>query len=85
MQEYMKLLGFLVKDKVTSKEGVVTSISFDLYGCIQAIVQPLDGSESKWFDLKRLVQVGEAPVMELPDFVNVPGGNELPMYPQQPL
>ena len=53
------LLGYRVKDKVTGFEGVVTSVAFDLYGCIQCLVHPgLDDKgemrELKWFDSNRL-------------------------------
>lgn len=70
---HLDLLGLKVKDKVTGFKGVVTSLSFDLYGCIQAIVTPeigKDGNkgESHWFDVTRLSITSEKPVMDLPDF-----------------
>ena len=34
---HLELLGQKVEDKVTGFRGVVTTISFDLYGCIQAV------------------------------------------------
>ena len=46
---HMKLLGHKVEDKVTGFKGVVSSLSFDLYGCVQAVVTPAaseDGSLS---------------------------------------
>ncbi len=48
-----------VEDKVTKAKGVVDSISFDLYGCVQAGVNPgLDKDKKqmdcKWFDVSRL-------------------------------
>jgi|SRR6185369_17542753 len=69
---HLDLLGFKVKDRVTGFTGVVTSISFDLYGCIQAIVHPgldKDGKplEQNWFDVNRLQLAGER-VMPLPNF-----------------
>lgn len=59
IENYIDTLGHLAKDKVTNFEGVITSISFDLYGCIQAIVtsRKIDDkgdSVSKWFDINRL-------------------------------
>ena len=36
----LKLLGLKVKDKVTGFTGIITSVSFDLYGCIQVIITP---------------------------------------------
>lgn len=40
MNKHFKLLGMEVKDKVTGFKGVVSTITFDLYGCIQAGVTP---------------------------------------------
>ncbi len=73
IQEHMKLLGMKVTDKVTGFRGVVTSISFDLYGCIQAIVTPETGKDgkqedSRWFDVQRLTITGKEPVMNLPNY-----------------
>ena len=67
------LLGRKVKDKVTGQEGVVTSISFDLFGCVQAVVDPgIDKDQkridSHWMDTHRLVVKKGKPVMELPTF-----------------
>ena len=73
--QHLALLGLKVADKVTGREGVVTSVCFDLYGCIQAAVDPgykEDGSrhEVNWFDINRLRPLFSEPVMELPDFVS---------------
>lgn len=73
MQRHLALLGWAVKDKVTGFTGTVSTIGFDLYGCVQAIVQPkavfesngtqkLD--ESRWFDVSRLEKIGDEPVMQ---------------------
>lgn len=90
MEEHFKLLGFKARDVVTGFEGVVESISFDLYGCVQAVLRPsLDKAkpaevpDGRWFDLKRLVAVGKQAVMPIPDFVNVPGGTEKPAFSSQ--
>lgn len=64
---HLALLGLKVKDKVTGNKGVVTSICFDLYGCIQAIVSDSKG-EGKWYDVSRLEVKSGKPVMDLPDF-----------------
>ncbi len=40
VNEHIKFLGLQVRDEVTGFSGVVTSMSFDLYGCIQAVVTP---------------------------------------------
>ena len=68
-----RLLGRNVRDRVTGAQGVVTSVSFDLYGCIEAVVTPevKEGevrAEGSWFDVSRLVVISDSPVMELPDF-----------------
>lgn len=89
MNEHLKLLGFRVLDVVTGAEGVVESICFDLYGCVQAIVRPkVDEKgilqEGRWFDMKRLKAVSDAPVMPVPTFESVPGGCEKPAYPSHP-
>lgn len=89
MKEHFKLLGFKVRDVVTGFEGVLESISFDLYGCVQAIVKggldekgiPRDG---RWFDTKRLVAISDRPVMAIPAFEVVPGGAEKPAQMSEP-
>ena len=72
MNQHMSLLGLIVKDKVTNFEGVVTTVAFDLYGCVQAIVTPVikDSKldESRWPDTKRLVILHNLPVMDIPKF-----------------
>lgn len=73
VQDHMKLLGMKVADKVTGFKGVVSSVSFDLYGCIQAVVTPFIGKDGKqelgqWFDVVRLTVTSKEPVMPLPDY-----------------
>jgi hypothetical protein len=73
IHEHMKMLGMKVTDKVTGFKGVVASVSFDLYGCIQCIVTPEAGElgkqeDCRWFDIKRLRVTGKRPVMELPNY-----------------
>jgi hypothetical protein len=81
----LALLGFKVVDRVSGFTGVVTSITYDLYGCMQGLVTPETAEEpskqrdSRWFDLKRLKAISASPVMEVPSFVNVPGGEDLPL------
>jgi hypothetical protein len=74
ISEYVEILGKNVEDKVTGLQGVVTSISFDLYGCIQVIVHPgldKDGKlkELQWFDYNRITIMGNKRVMPLPTFI----------------
>lgn len=73
LKKHLDLLGLRVKDRVSGFEGTVTSVSFDLYGCIQAIVNPgvdKDGkpADSQWFDIVRLEVKGAKPVMQRPEF-----------------
>lgn len=82
VQEHLKLLGMKAEDKVSGFKGVVSSISFDLYGCIQAVIAPTvdkDGKkgEGHWFDIQRLKIITKKPVMKQPDFnmINSPIAN----------
>lgn len=72
--KHLKMLGIRVKDRVTGFTGVVTSVGFDLYGCIQCVVCPgMDPKEGKlrdslWFDINRLEVLDPEPVMQTPNF-----------------
>ncbi len=73
IQKHLNLLGKKVKDKVTGYKGVVSSVGFDLYGCIQAIVNPgldKDGKplDNHWFDVSRLEVLSETPVLPPPNY-----------------
>lgn len=72
LKKHLEMLGLPVEDKVTKLNGVVVSISFDLSGCIQAAVQPLEKEgnvqSSFWIDVTRLKVLDDTPVMELPKF-----------------
>ena len=73
IQKHLGILGFRVEDSVTGFKGVATSVGFDLYGCVQIIVNPglgADGKlgDSQWFDIARLKVVSDAPVMAVPNF-----------------
>lgn len=73
LNKHLDLLGMHVEDRVTGFKGVVSSVSFDLYGCIQATVNPganADGNlrDSLWFDVSRLRVISKLPVMERPEF-----------------
>lgn len=86
-QSHIDLLGFEVKDKVTNYKGVIVSICFDLYGCVQAAVKPKelrDGmpQDGTWLDVKRLVKTSKSRVMEVPDFCQPEIGAETkPRHP----
>ena len=75
IKKHLEMLGHEVKDKVSDYRGVVISISFDLYGCIQADVRPKellkdDGTlkPGMWLDIARLVKTTSIPLMDQPNF-----------------
>ena len=45
--KYLDLLGYRVTDRITGFSGVVESISYDLYGCIQPWVVPAIDEKGK--------------------------------------
>jgi hypothetical protein len=82
MKEYLDWLGYKCRDRVTGYEGVVDSVSFDLYGCVQAGLMPeLDDKKEvrpgKWFDIKRLVRLSDARVMSAPEYQTIKPGQEI--------
>ena len=72
LTEALSLMGLPAKDKVTGFTGVLTSISFDLYGCIQYVITPKAENgkvlEGHWMDADRIELLDEARVMDVPDF-----------------
>ena len=73
MKSHLILLGCRARDKVTGIEGVVTSVSYDLYGCIQAVMtmkadEKGEYNMSPWFDVTRLEVTDHNPVMTRPNF-----------------
>lgn len=89
--KYLGFLGHKVRDRVTGFEGIVTSVGFDLYGCVQMVVQPdlKDGKGTKledahWFDEKRLEKLSSQPVMDQPRFVEIPGPAQKPPMAAMP-
>ena len=76
IKKHIDLLGYKAIDKVTGFSGVITSVCFDLYGCIQACITPKAGSENgeykygNWFDVTRLEIDLTKRVMEVPEFSN---------------
>lgn len=90
MLPYLDLLGKKVKDSITGIEGTVINVSYDLNGCIQAIIHPgLDKdqkiAETHWMDTKRLKVLDHTPVMTPPDFAALevgeePGPSEKPKF-----
>lgn len=73
IEKHLGLLGLRVRDRITGFTGVVASVSFDLYGCVQAIINPGLDKDGKlldqcWFDANRLEVLTKKPVMHPPDF-----------------
>jgi len=73
--EALKMLGLKGKDKITGQKGIVTSVCFDLYGCIQVVINPGINKDGKlkdcvWFDVDRITLTSKRPVMKQPEFVN---------------
>lgn len=73
IEHHIALLGLEVEDKVTKFKGIATSVSFELYGCIQVVVSPVVGDDGKiengkWFEVTRLRVTNHVPVMEHPDY-----------------
>ncbi|MBX6133572.1 hypothetical protein [Pseudomonas aeruginosa] len=71
VQKHLSILGYRAKDRVTGFEGVVTSVCFDLYGCIQVVLNPGirdDGKigEQLWFDINRLIVAENKPRVMAP-------------------
>jgi hypothetical protein len=85
VKKNLNLLGRLAKDRVSGFKGIITSISFDLYGCIQALVHPGCDKDNKileqrWFDVSRLEISKGKPVMTRPSFVVDTGPAEKPGF-----
>jgi len=85
IQYAFEMLGKKVLDRITNTKGVVTSISFDLYGCVCAIVNPGINKEgiardTAWFDIARLKVTSDKPVMEVPTFGRVKGSATKPKF-----
>lgn len=72
IKETIDMLGHEATDKVTGYNGVITSVSFDLYGCVMGWITPSGAGDKKlenghWFDVARL-DVAEKTVMPVPAF-----------------
>ncbi len=72
-KRHIELLGYKAKDKVTGFKGVIDSVCFDLYGCVQLCLKPGINKDGKmptsfWFDVTRLkINTGKR-VVDFPDF-----------------
>ena len=72
VMSHLALVGFKAKDKVTGFTGVISTVSFDLYGCIQYVITPnaVDGKldNGHYFDVTRVDIMSNEPVMTQPNF-----------------
>lgn len=81
------LLGLKCRDKITGIEGVVESICYDLYGCIQGCIRPYgtkkdtqEPHDGRWYDVSRFEIIDNVPIMPVPDFVtDAPGPADKPL------
>ena len=69
----MDLIGRKAEDKVTGFKGVIESVSFDLYGCIQGLLRPQASKTGElkdgfWLDVSRLKVSKTKPVMKQPNW-----------------
>ena len=79
MEKHLRLLGQIVRDRITGMEGVCDSICFDLYGCVIGSItprvdpaKPTERPNGVWYDEKRLEILGPGP-LPVPSFANPPG------------
>jgi hypothetical protein len=91
MHYSFKMLGCRVQDRITGITGIVESVSFDLYGCVQAVMRsrpttekPLEIPEGRWIDVKRLTVLDPTPVMDVPSFDPEIGAAEKPAFNSMP-
>jgi hypothetical protein len=73
------------KDRVTGMQGVITSVSFDLYGCVQVLISPAAEDNAKhrnsyWMDSSRMQLTGKKRVLPLPNFVAYTGPADKPTF-----
>lgn len=74
---YLDLLGMTGRDVVTGLTGIVTSIGFDLMGCVQMVLAPpvdKDGKlpDGRWLDANRVEITDRKRVMPLPVYAKTP-------------
>ncbi len=89
MKNHLELLGYKVRDSVSGIEGVVSSICFDISGCIQGAVKLPAGKDGKmgesyWVDLKQLEKVSKWPVTAVSTYDVVPGSQAKPAFSPLP-
>ena len=94
VRESIKYLGRSGKDRITGFSGVVESVSFDVYGCVQVILKPPVDKDGKlqdggWFDIARIEFDDRPATMRVPaqfmDTVATEPGNYAHGPAQKPL
>lgn len=70
---HLNLLGCKAKDRITGLTGIITTISYDLYGCIQATMTQKANTEgvynlTSWMDVTRFEILDYESVIERPNF-----------------
>ena len=76
IKKSIEMLGKEGKDKITKQKGIITSVCFDLYGCIQVVLdeQKVDKDGKRictgWIDINRVEITKDKKIMECPDFDN---------------
>ena len=76
VMEHFKFLGFRAKDVIAGAEGVITSIAFDISGCVQGFLSRGFDKEGKrlegyWIDTKQILIMSKSAVMPAPAFLSV--------------
>lgn len=92
IKKALSLLGHQATDKITGFTGIVTTVGFDLYGCVQVILTPKMRDEklpdAGWFDVKRLDVDALQPMIPRSfdvAFGSERGGSEKPPFPNRPV
>lgn len=72
-RKHIELLGYKGEDKITGFKGVIDSVCFDLYGCVQVSLKPPIDKDSKipdsfWFDVTRIDINTKKRIVPLPNF-----------------
>lgn len=82
VQTTLDMLGKTARERVTGIKGIITSVSFDLYGCVQVTLHSGLDKDSKpieqfWWDMKRIEITDHNRVMPAPEFVRMETGKEI--------
>jgi hypothetical protein len=73
---------------VGATDGRFLCIVVSPYGrptCVNLQIADDKSQSGRWFDTKRLEVLDTTPVMAVPTFERIDGGQELPGYPSQPV